>query len=293
MAPTAFTEGTFGSPAEVAVNTPFDVSVDNNVGGADVVALDTDNDGDFDDGLPNADANPADPKPQFKGMQYGTGGWKRLRVLWVDNNPPNEYTVTTDLIRVTPFVNPAARIAEARATAARTRLSATLTPTAVTLVRVPRLSLVRVGIAARGLIVRGRLRGKVRAARRGQKVPPGAKVLTNAVFAARLDATVPVRPDGRFGTPTARGLLLARAASDRRTLVCLRVAQRSARSTSTRFSVLGATGEARGLRASGAFPALRLDARSRRTRSARVAIRLKTGSPKGLSRACRALTRHL
>ncbi len=73
VASTAFTAGTFGSPLEVAVNTPFDVSVDNNVGGADVVALDTDNDGEFDDGLPSRDASPADPKPQFSGMQYGTG----------------------------------------------------------------------------------------------------------------------------------------------------------------------------------------------------------------------------
>ena len=40
-------------------------------------------------------------------------------------------------------------------------------------------------------------------------------------------------------------------------------------------------------------PVLRLDARSRRTRSPRVGISLKTGRPKGLPKACRALTRHL
>ena len=291
VASTAFTAGTFGSPLEVAVNTAFDVSVDNNVGGADVVALDTDNDGDFDDGLPSRDANPADPQPQFRGMQYGTGGWKRLRVLWKDN-ASSEDTVTTQLIRVTPFVNPAARIAEARATAGRgrTRLLATLTPTAVKPVRVRRVSLVQVGVAARGLILRGRLRGKVRA-RRGQRVPPGVRVLTKAVFAGTLDGTFPVRPDGGYGTPTGRGLLLARAPRHRRTTVCLRVTQRG--TTRMRFTVLGATGKARGLRASGAFPALRLDARSLRTRSNRFAITVNTGRPKGLSRACRALTRHL
>ncbi len=100
-----------------------------------------------------------------------------------------------------------------------------------------------------------------------------------------------MRPDGGYGTPTGRGLLLARASRHRRTIVCLRVSQRS--TTRMRFTVLGATGKARGLRASGAFPALRLDARSLRTRSARFALTARTGRPRGLSRACRALRRHL
>ena len=67
VAPTTFTEGSFGFPADVAVNTPYDVSVDNNVPGADVVALDTDNDGEFDDGLPNRDATPAAAQAAVQG----------------------------------------------------------------------------------------------------------------------------------------------------------------------------------------------------------------------------------
>lgn len=293
VAPTTFTEGTFASPTEAAVNTPFDLAVDNNVTGADTISLDADNDGQFDDGLPNATAAPGDAQPQFSGMQYATGGWKRLAVLWHDNTAPNEETITTHLIKVTPFVNPSSRRGAPRATAAKagTRLSARLTPLAVTPVTVRSVKLVRVGILVHGLVIRGRLRGRLSARRLGRKVPPGAKVLTNAVFAGSLDGTVPMRPDGTYGTPTGGGLLLARARSDRGTMVCLRVTQPSA--TRTRFTVLGATGKARGLRASGGFPALRLDPLSRRTRSTRVAITVRTGTPKGLSRQCRALTRQL
>ena len=55
-------------------------------------------------------------------------------------------------------------------------------------------------------------------------------------------------------------------------MVCLRVVQRSAKTT--RFTVLGATGRARGLRASGAFPPLLLDNTSRKAKSGRVTFTL-------------------
>jgi hypothetical protein len=293
VAPTTFTDGTFGSPQEVAVNTSFDLAVDNNVTGADAISLDADNDGQFDDGLPSATADPAAAQPQFDGMKYATGGWKRVAVMWQDNAPPNDFTITTHLIKVTPFENPASRRIPRLVTTAKagTRLTATLTPKAVTPVTVRRVSLVSIGIAARGLVIRGGLSGKVSVKRLGQKVPPGIKVLNNAVFAGTLDGTVPMRPDGTYGTPTGSGLLLASARKDRRTMVCMSVKQPSA--TRTRFTVLGATGKASGLRASGAFPPLVLDALSQRTRSTKVAITVKTGKPKGLSRKCRALTKHL
>lgn len=297
VAQTTFTDGTFSSPDDLAVNTPFDVSVANDVPGADAISVDTDNDGQFDDGLPSASATPADAQPQFHGMQYTTGGWKRVALLWQDNAPPNPFTITTHLIRVTPFANPPARTvpAPARIAAKGTKLAATLRISALEALTVGRLSLVRTGLGVRGLILRGRLRGTVRAVRtskRGRKpiVPPGVRVLRKAVFVANLTGTVPSLPTG-LGTPTGKGVLLARAPKDRRTMVCLRVRQIS--DTSATFAVMGATGKARGLRAAGGFPPLLLDPTSLKAKSAKLAVSVRKGSPRALPKECRALVRRL
>lgn len=286
---TGFTEGTFSSPTEVAVNTPFDVGANNNVGGADTLSLDTDNDGQFDDGLPSVTASPGAAQPQFSGMQYATGGYKRLAVLWHDNDAPNKETITTHLIKVTPFENPPAKRGAPALTAAKagTRLSAKLTASGVRPVRVGKVSTARNGIAVKGLVIRGRLRGKVSARRSGQKVPSGIKVLTNATYSGSFNGMLPALAEG-YGAPVGSGYLLARAVRDRKTMVCLQVKQRSAKSTS--FKVLGATGKAKGLRASGKFPALLVDSGSR---TAKLNVTVGKGSPKRLSKPCRALVKEL
>jgi hypothetical protein len=300
VGPTTFTEGTFGSPPEVAVNTPFDLAVNNDVTGADAITLDADSDGQFDDGLPSATADPAAAQPQFDGMQYATGGWKRVAVLWQDNAPPNEFTITTHLIKVTPFENPPPRIVappaqHAVAAKAGTQIAAKLSLSRVTPVTVGRLSLVSLGLKVRGLIVRGRLKGTVKVVRaKGRKgratVPAGVRVLRNADFAGSLTGTLPELPQG-VGPPVGSGVLLARARGNHSTRVCLRVTQKSL--TQTSFTVLGATGKARGLRASGGFPAVRLDAKSLKARSTAVKITVTGGRPKALPRACRALVKRL
>ena len=284
VAPTTFTAGTFNSAFDVSVNTPFDVAVDNDVPGADVISLDSDDDGAFDDGQPAQTAGPGDTKPQFKGVQYAKGGFKRLAVMWAKSGS-SDFTITTALVRVSPFENPPA--IRAQAAAVRTRVSATLTPTSAIPVTRPKVSLNDTGVAVRGLVVRGRLKGKVRSKR---KLPPGLKALTNADYAASFAGTVPRFP-GSYGAPVGSGVLLARARRDPRTMVCLRVVQRSAENT--RFTVLGATGRARGLRASGKFPPLLLDKKSRKTKAGRVTFTLSKGAPKALSPACRALVKRL
>ena len=121
-------------------------------------------------------------------------------------------------------------------------------------------------------------------------MPAGVRVLRNATFAANLTGTVPTLLTG-LGTPVGKGVLLARAPRDRRTMVCLAVTQRSA--TSASFTVLGATGKARGLRASGGFPPLKFDAESLKSSSTKVTITVRPGKPKGLTKPCRALVRRL
>ena len=297
VAQTTFTDGTFSSPDDLAVNTPYDLGVANDVPGADQISVDADSDGMFDDGMPSATANPVDAQPQFHGMQFTTGGWKRVAVLWQDNAPPHEFTITTHLIRVTPFANPPARTvpAPARIAARGTKLATTLRLGALEALTVGRLSLVRVGLGVQGLILRGKLRGTVRAVRtskrgRKPKVPASVRVLRNAVFAASLTGTVPSLPTG-LGTPTGKGVLLARAPKDRRTMVCLRVRQLSA--TSATFAIMGATGKATGLRATGGFPPLLLDAKSRKAKSAKLMISVRQGSPRALPKECRALVPRL
>src|SRR4051794_20950549 len=133
VAPTTFTEGHWGAPAEVEVFTPFDIAVNDDVSGADVISLDADDDGAFDDGLPNQTSPPGATKPQFHGMQYAETGLKRLAVRWDDNNAPKEFTITTELIKVTQAGGgPIPSATRAAAAAAGVRVSATLRPGTIT-----------------------------------------------------------------------------------------------------------------------------------------------------------------
>jgi hypothetical protein len=169
------------------------------------------------------------------------------------------------------------------------RRSARLTPVRLRLVSDVvsrgRLSAGILGRRAEGVIVRGRMTGRL--ARRA-RVPAALFDLYRSTFAGRFDFDQVVgRPDAPLvGT----GTILARSRRDRSTQVCLRVTGDGRRENlgRNRFRVVGGTGDARRLRATGSFPLPR-EANVR----GRFAVRAYNGRVRGLPRDCRALRRLL
>ncbi len=273
-----------GTPiTEVPVNADVDVELGATaLTNAVDVSLDADNDGVFEQG-----PTPVAPNQFFGPLKFTTGGWKAVTVRWRDAGA--NATTTKKLIKVTPFVQrSSAAIASTRGTAVQaaqgTPITASLRASFVP-ITLGKLSLSGTGVRSRGLLLRGKLKGTVRPARKGAKVPAGVRVLRNAVFAGSFSGTAP-SIGATFGAPYGSGLLLARDPKAPGTQLCLRVTQ-SKRAT-TRFTVVGATGKARGLRGSGSFPSLVPGIRSK---AAKLRFTASQGAARPLSGACRALVR--
>ena len=107
-----------------------------------------------------------------------------------------------------------------------------------------------------------------------RRAPAGLRAFRDLRWVGRLDGSAPLAALTRV---RGRGVVLAASVRSPRTTVCLRLNGGLARG---RFRVLGGTGTARRLRASGGF-------------GRRDTIVARTGRPRGLPRPCRALRAQL
>lgn len=281
-------DGSADPVTEIPVNTDVSARVTDVPAGATLARLYADDATDF-----AAEMTPLSVGTFVGAVQFATPGFHTITIEWKDGGSKSAFV--TKLIRVLPSSGAGATSASVRGSAAATKktkgtkmvasLRASFVP-----VTFGRMSLVAKGVTAKGMIVRGSLKGKVRVAKsnRKRKVPAGVKVLRNGRFAGTFDGTLPSAGED-FGAPYGKGTLLVRDPKDRTTQLCLRVTQNSR--TKTRFVILGATGKARGLRGSGEFPAILPDTPGKKkpSKTARITFTLSKGKAKKLSKSCRTL----
>ena len=124
-------------------------------------------------------------------------------------------------------------------------------------------------VRVRGLVAAGTASGSL-PRRLERRAPAGLRAFRDLRWVGRLDGSAPLADLTKV---RGRGVVLAASVRSPRTTVCLRL---SGGLAGGRFRVLGGTGTARRLRASGGF--------GRRDR-----IVARTGRPRGLPRSCRKL----
>jgi hypothetical protein len=144
----------------------------------------------------------------------------------------------------------------------------------------------------KGLVLRGTIDGKV--AKAAAKVAPaGLKGLYKSEFAGTFTGSRVMLSADAF-TMRGKGTILARPRKDRKTLVCLSMkADGTLNPAGSTWRVIGATGRARGFTAKGTYTPALVGADRGAGPTAPNTLDVRASKGKGLSKACKALTKHL
>jgi hypothetical protein len=244
---------------------------------ADIATLDKDNDNQFDDGSLSApDINGSTHFRFPDQVQFQLSGLRRVAVAYFSASGAF-LTRVTKLFRVEPAAAAAAAKASfpLRFTTGKLKRRGTLADAGAGKARVT------------GAVVNGTVKGKL-PAKAPAALKAGLRALGDARFAMRFDGTA--APLGSDVALAGKGTLLIRARKDARTQLCLRLTTPGA--GTGRYTVLGATGRATGLRSSGSLPAAVFSLRGAASADA-LTLATSKGAAKALPAACRALAKDL
>lgn len=258
---------------------------------AELALLDSDADGQFDDGTLSG-PNVATGGQSFPPFRFSTLGYHLVAVRLENPNvaadDPGFATQIYRLVNVTS-TGTAAAAARAGSRAAKPRtLTVPVSFSRPKILSRGKASIARTGgLRISGLLINGRVRGRI-----PRKTPAAQKRALSGIGSGTFAAS---------GTGTLTGVgtrtliqgsltMLVRARGDKATQVCLRLTAGGPRNGA--YRTLGATGKAKGYSSAGVLPVLTFDILANKGLNA-ATFALKKGRAKALPAACRALVKKL
>lgn len=258
---------------------------------AELALLDSDADGQFDDGTLSG-PNAAIGNQSFPPFRFSTLGYHLVAVrLENPNVAPDDPGFATQIYRLVNVTSTGTAAAAARAGSRAAKPRTLTVPVSFSRPKIlsrGKASIARTGgLRISGLLINGRVRGRI-----PRQTPAAQKRALSGIGSGTFAASGTGTLTG-IGTRTLIGgslTMLVRARGDKATQVCLRLTAGGPRNGA--YRTLGATGKARGYSSAGVLPVLTFDILANKGLNA-ATFALKKGRAKALPAACRALVKKL